>query len=551
MKKNNHSPKNKIELIYILKSFSFFSPYKKQVLVVVLCMLISLALSFIQPFVSEALIDEGIIARCFGTVCKMCGLLITIAVLTFCINLIKEKKRLSVYNNMRFDMEKDAFLHLSKIKMDYFRDKNISAIYQTLKEDISMISSIADADTFNSISSLVGALSGGIAIILLDWRLSLLVLIFVPLNATATLLIMKKNFPVSIKYISRSKDFNEWYGDAINGMKVIRLFTIQKQKENEIVEKVDKLKKLSKEQGFNIAMNMQIQSLIMRVFSISIYFVSGLILLKYDLTIGKVVAFETYAMMMTDPIIVGFSMLFGLSTIAPSIKRHLDFLKYPEEDESGSYNCVNGDLSFENVDFSYGNNSYVFRNVSFTIKQGSKVAVIGKNGSGKTTLLNLLLRIVDPTAGDITIDHVNINSYNINDYRKLFGVVSQDVYLFNASIRDNICLNREVSNDRLNYVIKIVNLKNLIDKKGYDCQVGENGGMLSGGQKQKIALARAIIEMKPIIILDEATSNLDVETIYAVGSLFDTELKNCTVICVSHTEEIIDLFENVIDISNL
>lgn len=432
----------------------------------------------------------------------MCGLLITIAVLTFCINLIKEKKRLSVYNNMRFDMEKDAFLHLSKIKMDYFRDKNISAIYQTLKEDISMISIIADADTFNSISSLVGALSGGIAIILLDWRLSLLVLIFVPLNATATLLIMKKIFPVSIKYISRSKDFNEWYGDAINGMKVIRLFTIQKQKENEIVEKVDKLKKLSKEQGFNIAMNMQIQSLIMRVFSISIYFVSGLILLKYDLTIGKVVAFETYAMMMTDPIIVGFSMLFGLSTIAPSIKRHLDFLKYPEEDESGSYNCVNGDLSFENVDFSYGDNGYVFRNVSFTIKQGSKVAVIGKNGSGKTTLLNLLLRIVDPTAGDITIDHVNINSYNINDYRKLFGVVSQDVYLFNASIRDNICLNREVSNDRLNYVIKIVNLKNLIDKKGYDCQVGENGGMLSGGQKQKIALARAIIEMKPIIILD-------------------------------------------------
>lgn len=157
-----------------------------------------------------------------------------------------------------------------------------------------------------------------------------------------------------------------------------------------------------------------------------------------------------------------------------------------------------------------------------------------------------MLRLISPNKGEISISGNDISSLDIKEYRDLFGVVSQDVYLFNASIIDNIFLERDIDKERVEHILNILNLNELISEKGYDYNVGENGSMLSGGQKQKIALARAIVTQKPIIILDEATSNLDIETVEYIKILFTTELKECTVICITHSESITSLFDNVI-----
>lgn len=541
-----HLNKLKKVLLYFKPVVSLLFNYKKKIAIIFLCMLFSFFIGFVQPLTSQYLIDKGIVARDFKFLSLMCFVLLFLYVMYCVFAYVKEKNRLQIYNSIRFDLEVKAFKHLSAINIAYFNDKNISAICQTIKEDVVNISSIANAETFEVLSAFLGAIGGGVALFIMEWKLCLLTVLFIPVNGFLTFIMMKKNMPVIKKYIDKTRNYNEVYGDYINGIKVIRLFGLQNKKEEIISSKADELKSLNMEQAVIRKKNDLIQDFVMKFFSISIYFVSGLIMLKHDISVGKVVAFETYALMISQPIIIAFSMMFEISTILPSVKRHLNFMRYPEENLDGIKNFDNGDIIFDNVSYSYNGVKDTISDFSFCIKKGSKIAILGKNGCGKTTLINLMLRLISPDKGEISLSGNDISSLDIKEYRDLFGVVSQDVYLFNASIIDNIFLERDIDKERMKHILDILNLNELISEKGYDYNVGENGSMLSGGQKQKIALARAIVTQKPIIILDEATSNLDIETVEYIKSLFTTELKECTVICVTHSESITSLFDNVI-----
>ena len=203
---------------------------------------------------------------------------------------------------------------------------------------------------------------------------------------------------------------------------------------------------------------------------------------------------------------------------------------------------------FRNICFFYNSENQLINDLNFTIPRGGKVALIGNNGVGKTTTLNLILRFLSPVSGQILMDGRNINEYEITSYRKMFAVVNQDVFLFNDSILNNICLYNDFDKHRLHEIIKLVNLDGLVNERGLSYNVGINGSKLSGGQKQKIALARALIYDSPVIILDEATSNLDLETISVIKKLLETEFKNRTVICVTHTMEISEIFKMKINL---
>lgn len=534
-------------ILCIRKAFGMLLDYKKNVVIIFVCLIIIFLIGFFMPFITKMLIDDGIVEKNFKIILIMCSLSLLLYILQFITSMVKETRRLDIYNGIRYGLEKKSFIHLMKVKMDFFKDKNLASIFQTMKEDTTTISNIAENSTFEIVSCFLSAIGGGFALFLMEWRLSLLTLFFIPLNGLITGIMVNKTNPVIFSYLTKSKQFSEWYGDSINGMKVIRLFGIQKRKEDTINEKINELEDINRKQGMLRKVNEQLQEFLMKFFSILIYLVSGIILLKVDLTIGQIMAFETYAIMMTHPIIFGFGLFYAVAGIVPSMKRHMEFMEYPEEDSGESVgNC--GDITFDNVSFAYDNSELIFSDMNFCIKQGSKVAVLGRNGVGKTTLLNLILRIAAPTDGAIKMSGEDIRNYDILSYRDLFGVVSQDVYLFNSGIKDNICLDRNISQKRLDNVIEMVNLKELVDERGIDYNVGENGSKISMGQKQKIALARAIIISKPFIILDEATSNLDVDTIETVTKLFDTELKNSTVICVTHTEQVARFFNNVINL---
>lgn len=282
-----------------------------------------------------------------------------------------------------------------------------------------------------------------------------------------------------------------------------------------------------------------------------IYILVGIILVNQNISIGAVIAFESYALMMSEPIISGFKLLFEVTSLFPSISRFFEFMDYEEELSGNKFiEYRKLDYEFKDVWFSYINGKEIFSDVNIKINSEEKIAVIGANGAGKTTFINLILRILTPTSGDIYLSSVNYKEYNLEDYRDNINIVSHEVYLFNSSIYDNICLGRKIDKKELYMVISKVNLTSLIEQKGFDYNVGENGKNLSGGQKQKIGIARALIVPKPILILDEATSNLDKETVEILMRVITNDYPNTTVICITHSKHVEKVFPKSIKVAD-
>ena len=205
-----------------------------------------------------------------------------------------------------------------------------------------------------------------------------------------------------------------------------------------------------------------------------------------------------------------------------------------------------GNLKLEEVFFSYETDKPILTDVNIEIPKGSKTVLIGKNGSGKSTIINLLTRMYEPTAGQIKLKGVNIFEITLESYRNMISVVSQQIYLFNDTIRNNICIYKKVSDEVIETACKDSGLEDFLKEVSLDYVVGQNGAMLSGGQKQKIALARALVHNSPVIIFDEATSNTDVYSEHQINGLLHTKLKEKTVIIITHKQEILKEADQII-----
>ena len=200
----------------------------------------------------------------------------------------------------------------------------------------------------------------------------------------------------------------------------------------------------------------------------------------------------------------------------------------------------------DRVSFAYEKHKYILKNVDILFAKGSKTAIIGRNGSGKTTVINLLTRMYEPVGGRILLGTEDISELSLSEYRNMVSVVSQQIYLFNDTIRNNICLYKQLDDTVTEAACRDSGLEDFINEVSLDYVVGQNGAMLSGGQKQKIALARALIHDKPIVIFDEATSSTDAYSEQQINGLLNTRLKEKTVIVITHKKEILSEVDQIV-----
>lgn len=266
-----------------------------------------------------------------------------------------------------------------------------------------------------------------------------------------------------------------------------------------------------------------------------------------QLTVGSVFAFITYSSYVTGPITAILNIGYLLSGIIPSTKRFYEFMDLKEESDHGALaEAAYGDLELENITFSYETEKPLLKDVNMKFPKGSKTALIGRNGSGKSTIINLLTRLYDPADGRILLNGTDIFKISLQEYRSMVSIVSQQIYLFNDTIKNNICLYKTVSDEEVEIACRDSGLDDFLKEVSLDYMVGQNGSMLSGGQKQKIALARALIHDRPIILFDEVTSNTDVYSEHQINGLLHTRLKDKTVVIITHRQEILSKVDQVI-----
>lgn len=530
---------------YIKRALQLFKNNKKRIALIVVIFASLTAISMLLPFITEGLVDKGFALKDFRSIVIYSISFFVLYLLFSLLTILKESVRLKIYNDVKRNLREMSLRHLLKIRLNYFSKNNPANIYQFIEEDIGGIAGIVGEETLSVVSSLLIAVGGCISLCAISWKLSLLLALYIPLKYAITRFLSIRNAVFTKFYIDNSKEYSEWFGDFINGIKEVRYFNLGKKKTIEFDEKQDKVIKSDYKRMMLGSINEESQTMLIQVLMTVIYIIAGIILLYDGISLGGIIAFEAYALMIASPISDALNIVYDISSLMPSIVRFFDFMDEPEEKEGEISNSETYDIKFSGVSFSYDDEHNVIEDISFDAYAGEKVAIIGNNGVGKTTLINLLLRAISPMSGTISIGGTNIDSFSMEFYRSIISVVSQNVFLFNDTIRNNICLEKEISDDELEDVIGKVNLRSLIEEKTLDYIVGQNGSLLSGGQKQKIAIARALVHKAPILILDEATSNLDQESIDIVNTLINEELKDITVICITHETRIIENFDKV------
>lgn len=526
----------------LLKIYKILKPNKIRIGIAVVCLIATTLASFLQPLVIKTITDEGLVEKNLTTVIESSLLLLCLVLISQSIETFLAYLFASIHNDAEYQVYMCAFQKMLRLKTTHFTDKNPSEMINSIDGDVTAISSLVDSNSLTLISLIVKIVSSLAGLIIINPLLTMVVLIIIPIKYMVVKKVGDSKQEKIARYIRNYSNFDAWLADTIGGIKEIKLWNVYKGKEEEFRSKKENLLNSQKKFAILDAWNTTAEIVLEWAVSISLYVIGGILLINGQLSLGALFAFLSYSNSVTAPIaaVLNFKMI--LARVIPSAERLFNFLGLEEEDKGGSEKAEAGDITFENVTFSYQSNRKILDSVNFSIPLGAKVAIIGPNGSGKSTVINLLLKFLSPESGTIKINGKEIVKIDTDKYRELFSVVSQNPYLFSCSLKDNIDLDNINDQDQLAYVYKksgvisfLCNLPN-----GENSVVGNNGARLSGGEKQKLAVARALMKNSPYIILDEATSGFDVESDAYLHNVIVNEMQDKTVILVTHRYENLD-----------
>lgn len=531
----------------VRKLLALLKDYTKIISIIFGCLLISTVLNLCVPLLSRRIMDDGFIGGNKELLIKLvlCSLMVYLVISV--IDIIKEKNRINISAKIQYSISEQAFSHLMKMKASYFNNKNYAEILNNINVDIGNMTSIADEGVFFVVTQAFSMTGGVIGLFILNWRMTILVLLFIPIKYVVMKKFAKQRKKVMDDFINDSQKYARWFGDTIGGVREVKLFGILNYKHAEFSQKQSKVVERQKKLNILSQWNNIIDTTLVQILVTVIYIIGANLVFKFQLSVGSVFAFITYSAYVTGPISAILNIGYLLSGIIPSTKRYYEFMNLQEETDKGKLIKPEfGNLKLEEVFFSYETDKPILTDVNIEIPKGSKTVLIGKNGSGKSTIINLLTRMYEPTAGQIKLKGVNIFEITLESYRNMISVVSQQIYLFNDTIRNNICIYKKVSDEVIETACKDSGLEDFLKEVSLDYVVGQNGAMLSGGQKQKIALARALVHDKPIIIFDEVTSNTDVYSEHQINGLLHTRLKEKTVIIITHKQEILQDVDQIV-----
>lgn len=547
----------KPDFLILKRILALFKPYTKKIIAILICIIFASGINMLLPLIGKQIMDDGLLAKNFGVVVWLSLISFSLILLEQTVGIFETKCRAYINSVMPYTLSKTAFKHLLKLRMQFFNNTNFAEIMNNISMDVNNVARISDRTSFYLITEVFKVVGGVIGLLLINWRLTILVVGIVPLRYWLVKYLAGKRRKTFEKYMEYNRDYSAWYGDTISGIKEIKLWGIERIKIGQFVKNQRGIIKTNITLNFVDWFNEFSETILFQIISNMLYILGAYLVFKNGLTVGGLFAFITYSIYVTAPISAILNLGYNFSNILPSAKRLFDFLDLECETAKApdgrkpvriDKNRAQGNIRFEDVSFSYKNGEPVLKKINLEIKPGEKVAVIGANGSGKTTIINLLLRFYTPDHGRILLDGTDINELNLRDYRRLISVVSQDLYLFNATINDNIANFSPMPEFQVFQAAKKSRAHDFISAmpQQYTSKIGNNGAGLSGGEKQKIAMARAFARDSKILALDEATSNYDLESETQVNELLKNGFEDRTVLIITHRPDVLKQVDRII-----
>ncbi len=527
----------------MLKRFiRYYKPYRLMFTLDMLACVLIAACDMFYPMITKNIINEYVPQRQIKLMLIWCGALLLVYLIKYALSYFVSYYGHIVGLKMQADMRRDLFEHLQKLPFSFFDKSKTGSLMSRMVSDLNEISELCHhgpEDLFLTVLMFIGSF---FVLLPISWELTVIVFAFVPL-----ILFFASMLRVRMKNASRRSreqiaELNANIETAISGVRVSRAYTA----ENHELEKFDKENRLFADIRGRFLKVFAIFHSTMTFFSDSLYVVvlvaGGSFFYFGKIDVGEFTAYLLYISLFLAPIRKFVNMFEQMQDGMTGIKRFMDILDIPAEpqpDKPVSLDNVKGEIEFKNVSFSYGNHDskQVIENLSLKIPYGKMVALVGPSGGGKTTLCNIIPRFYEISSGEVTIDGVDIKDVTTYDLRQHIGIVSQDVFLFNGTVRENIAYGKlDATDEEIAEAAKKANIYDFIMglENGFDTNVGERGVTLSGGQKQRISIARVFLKNPAILILDEATSALDNATEVAIQSSLEELSRGRTVLVVAH-----------------
>ena len=553
-----------------LRLLKYGKPHIGWFALALIIILITVYLELLQPRILGDAVDNFVVAKDGEGVIKMGLLYLATVVGGFSLTYIQAMILAMVGQKIIFKLREDLFGHLTTLHIGFFNDNPVGRLVTRVTNDCETVNELFTEVIVNVLKG-VFILAGVIySMLIYNVKLSLYIFIVIPFIIVATWIFTVATRKIYRKVRAMISDLNAFVAERIMGIQVVQAFTAEEDVEKDFRERTETLRKTNMRQLMAFAFYSPV-SYVANISALAILiFFGGHMAMDGVVTIGTLVAFQRYISKFFQPIqelAEEFNVIQSANACAERIFWLLDTEPAIFDAEDAVHlEDLKGEIEFKNIWFSYKNSAagaerelteeeaeikdedWVLRNVSFKVKPGESVAFVGATGAGKTTIQSLISRYYDIQKGQILIDGIDVKRIKLEDLRSHIGEMLQDVFLFSGTVEDNIRLNEDFSDEEIRDAAETVNASKFIEElpEGYKHEVIERGASLSAGQRQLLSFARTLAFKPDILILDEATANIDTETEILIQDALGKLMKGRTTLIVAHRLSTIRNVDNII-----
>ena len=551
----------KVNKALLVRIFSYLKPYLLQFFLVFAAILLSSVVGLLPSIITGKIVDEALIGKDMALLIKLLLLAFGTIALSQVIGVLESYINAWISRRIIFDMKNQMYRHLEYMPHSFFTSEKQGDIITRMNTDISGVSSVISGTLSSVVSNISVLVTTLVALFSMSWRLAIVGIVVIPLLIIPTRSVGKTRWKLLSESQAKNDEMNQLVNEtlSVSGSLLVKLFTREDREYNRFVAVNEEVTKLAiKEQRsgrwFAVMMGMFTQ-----IAPLLIYFAGGyLIIRKSDptLTVGTITATVALVNRLYRPVSSLLNLQVDFTRSLALFERIFDYfdkeITIVSPENGKTPDVQNQPIHFDHVAFSYDPEKPLLTDINFTVPGGKMYAIVGPSGSGKSTIVNLIPRLYDVLGGQVTVGGVDVRDFDLAYLRGQIGVVTQDTYLFNGSIRENLLYAREdATQEEIEEACRIASIHDFIASQpdGYDTQVGNRGLKLSGGEKQRLSIARVILKDPKILILDEATSALDSISENAIQEALEVLMQGRTSIVIAHRLSTILKAEKILVVS--
>ena len=541
---------------HLKRALVYVKKYRKKMILALSLSAASVIIGLFSPVITQYALDNSIPNKDIPQLILMAVLLTITILVSVIFATIRSRIMTAVGQDIIFDIRTDLFEHLQRLSFEYYDSRPHGKILVRVINYVNSVSDILSNGIINFVLEIFNLVFIVIFMFIMHWQMALVIMTGVPLLALIIGLIKKRQRKAWQEVNNKSSNLNAYLHEGLVGAKVTQLF-VREEENAEIYRGLSEAyrKKWMKAVTYNNLLWPSVDT-ISAVISAAIYFCGLLVIGPANISLGTIVAMGGYASRFWQPI-MNLSNLFnnfvnGVSYLERIFETMDEPVKVKDKENASEMPEIKGNVKFDKVCFSYDESAEILHDLSFDIKAGESVALVGPTGAGKTTIVNLISRFYDTTGGRVLIDGHDISEVTLKSLRSQMGIMLQDSVIFSGTVEDNIRYGKlDATSDEIKRAIKTVRAEDFIENMGgLSAPIIERGASLSQGQRQLIAFARTLLSDPKILILDEATSAIDAKTEKLLQDGLDMLLKGRTSFIIAHRLSTIKNCDKIMYVSN-